>query len=207
MKNYRYLERRNMMIRRIGLWVGEVVAAILLAFLVIQFCFQTVTVHGDSMQPAYYDGDTVLVNKLDYRIGSPKRLDAVILELENGSTTHYSVKRVVGLPGETIKIENGKIYINNKELKGFSEEDILSAGLAAYDVELGEDEYFVMGDNCNNSEDSRVSNIGNIKRSQFVGKIAGTLHKVTRQSERYVYRNLNCKSSTEVNIESVQGRL
>ena len=151
MKNYRYLERRNMMIRRIGLWVGEVVAAILLAFLVIQFCFQTVTVHGDSMQP------------------------------ENGSTTHYSVKRVVGLPGETIKIENGKIYINNKELKGFSEEDILSAGLAAYDVELGEDEYFVMGDNCNNSEDSRVSNIGNIKRSQFVGKIAGTLHKVTRQ--------------------------
>ena len=141
----------------------------------IQFCFQTVTVHGDSMQPAYYDGDTVLVNKLDYRIGSPKRLDAVILELENGSTTHYSVKRVVGLPGETIKIENGKIYINNKELKGFS------AGLAAYDVELGEDEYFVMGDNCNNSEDSRVSNIGNIKRSQFVGKIAGTLQKVTRQ--------------------------
>ena len=140
-----------------------------------------VTVHGDSMQPAYYDGDTVLVNKLDYRIGSPKRLDAVILELENGSTTHYSVKRVVGLPGETIKIENGKIYIDNKELKGFSEEDILSAGLAAYDVELGEDEYFVMGDNCNNSEDSRVSNIGNIKRSQFVGKIAGTLHKVTRQ--------------------------
>ena len=65
--------------------------------------------------------------------------------------------------------------------KYFAEEDILSAGLAAYDVELGEDEYFVMGDNCNNSEDSRVSNIGNIKRSQFVGKIAGTLHKVTRQ--------------------------
>ena len=79
--------------------------------------------------------------------------------------------------------ENGNELedINNKELKGFSEEDILSAGLAAYDVELGEDEYFVMGDNCNNSEDSRVSNIGNIKRSQFVGKIAGTLHKVTRQ--------------------------
>ena len=181
MKNYRYLERRNLMIRRIGLWVGEIAAAILLAFLVIQFCFQTVTVHGDSMQPAYYDGDTVLVNKLDYRFGSPKRLDAVILELENGSTTHYSVKRVIGLPGETVKIENGKIYINNKELKGFSEEEILSAGLAAYDVALEDDEYFVMGVNCNNSEDSRVSNIGNIKRSQFVGKITGTIHKAKRQ--------------------------
>ena len=181
MKTYRYLERRNLMIRRIGLWVGEIAAAILLAFLVIQFCFQTVTVHGDSMQPAYHDGDTVLVNKLDYRFGSPKRLDAVILELENGSTTHYSVKRVIGLPGETVKIENGKIYINNKELEGFSEEEILSAGLAAYDVALEDDEYFVMGDNCNNSEDSRVSNIGNIKRSQFVGKITGTIHKAKRQ--------------------------
>ena len=169
------------MIRRIGLWVGEVVAAILLAFLVIQFCFQTVTVHGDSMQPAYYDGDTVLVNKLEYRIGSPKRMDAVVLELENGSTTHYSVKRVIGLPGETVKIENGKIYINKKELKQFSEEDILSAGLAAYDVELGDDEYFVIGDNYNNSEDSRVSNIGNLKRSQLVGKREGTIHKVKRQ--------------------------
>ena len=158
------------MIRRIGLWVGEIAAAILLAFLVIQFCFQTVTVHGDSMQPAYYDGDTVLVNKLDYRFGSPKRLDAVILELENGSTTHYSVKRVIGLPGETVKIENGKIYINNKELKGFSEEEILSAGLAAYDVALEDDEYFVMGDNRNYSKDSRFPDVGNIKRADIIGK-------------------------------------
>ena len=59
--------------------------------------------------------------------------------------------------------------------------DSLSAGLAAYDVALEDDEYFVMGDNCNNSEDSRVSNIGNIKRSQFVGKITGTIHKAKRQ--------------------------
>lgn len=177
MKNYRYIERRNMMIRRISLWVGEIAAAILLAFFIIHVCFQTVTVHGESMQPAYYDKDVVLVNKLQYLVSDPKRLDPVVLELENGSTTHYTVKRVIGLPGETVQISDGKIMINGTPLDYTFEEEILSAGLAAYSVELGEDEYFVIGDNCNNSEDSRVANIGNIKRDQFVGKIFGTIKK------------------------------
>ena len=166
-----------MMIRRIGLWVGEIAAAIFLAFFVIHVCCQTVTVHGESMQTAYYDGDVVLVNKLQYKFSNPKRLDPVVLELENGSTTHYTVKRVLGLPGETIQITDGKILVNGTPLDYQFEEDILSAGLAAYSVELDEDEYFVMGDNCNNSEDSRVANIGNIKRDQFVGKIFGTIKK------------------------------
>lgn len=177
MKNYRYIERRNMMIRRISLWVGEIAAAILLAFFIIHVCFQTVTVHGESMQTAYYDGDVVLVNKLQYRVSDPKRLDAVVLELENGSTTHYTVKRVIGLPGETVQITDGKIMIDGTPLDYTFNEEILSAGLAAYSVGLGDDEYFVMGDNCNNSEDSRVANIGNIKRDQFVGKVFGTIKK------------------------------
>ncbi len=174
-KNYRYLERRNRMIRRIGFWVGEVAAVIFLAFLIIQFCFQTVTVHGESMQPSYYEGNVLLVNKLSYRIGGPKRFDPVLLEIENGTAVHYTVKRVIGLPGETVQITGGEILIDGEALEDTFEEEILSAGLAAYGVELGEDEYFVMGDNCNNSEDSRVANIGNIKRTQFVGKIVGRI--------------------------------
>lgn len=174
-KNYRYKERRDRMIRRIGLWVGEIAAVILLAFVIIQFCFQTVTVHGESMQPTYYEGNTLLVNKLSYRIGDPGRYDSVLLEIENGTAVHYTVKRVIGLPGETVQITGGEILIDGEALDYSFEEEILSAGLAAYEVELGEDEYFVMGDNCNNSEDSRVANIGNIKRTQFVGKIAGRI--------------------------------
>ncbi|OLA05142.1 MAG: signal peptidase I [Eubacterium sp. 38_16] len=165
MNNYNFYDNEKpskaKIVKEVLLWVFQIVITIAIAFVFVYFMGQK--------------------KKTDYRFGSPKRLDAVILELENGSTTHYSVKRVIGLPGETVKIENGKIYINNKELKGFSEEEILSAGLAAYDVALEDDEYFVMGDNCNNSEDSRVSNIGNIKRSQFVGKITGTIHKAKRQ--------------------------
>ncbi len=163
------------MIRRIGLWVCEAAAVILLAFVIIQFCVQSVTVHGESMQPAYYDGDTVLVNKLSYRVGSPKRYDPVLLEIENGTSVHYTIKRVIGLPGETVQIAGGEILIDGEALDYSFEEEILSAGLAAYEVELGEDEYFVMGDNCNNSEDSRVANIGNIRRSQFVGKIVARI--------------------------------
>lgn len=160
-----------MVIKRISFWIGEIVVLIFLAFIIINYCLQIMTVHGESMQPTYYDGDVLLVNKLGYRLDDPKRYDNVLLKMENGTTLHYSVKRVIGLPGETVQISDGQILIDGTALDFSFEEEILSAGLAAYEVELGEDEYFVMGDNCNNSEDSRVANIGNIDRSQFVGKI------------------------------------
>ena len=82
-----------------------------------------------------------------------------------------------GCLGETIQISDGAVYIDGKKTDCGFEEEILSAGLASYEITLGEDEYFIMGDNCNNSEDSRVANIGNIKRDQFVGKIVTTIKK------------------------------
>lgn len=171
-KNYRYLERRNRMLRRIGLWVGEIAAVILFAFVIVQFCFQTVTVHGESMQPSYYEGDVLLVNKLSYRIGAPKRYDPVLLEIENGTAVHYTVKRVIGLPGETVQIDlEGNIYINGEILEeDYGLEPILFPGLAAEPITLGEDEYFVLGDNRNNSSDSRDASVGNIHRDDIVGK-------------------------------------
>ncbi len=173
--NYRYVERRRMMIRRISIWVGEIIGAIALAWIIVHFCFQAVTVHGESMKPSYEDGDIVLVNKIDYRFHDPKRLDPVVLELENGSDTHYTLKKVIGCPGEKIQILDGEVYINGRKTDCGFKEKILSAGLVSYETELGEDEYFIMGENCNNSEDSRVANIGNIKREQFVGKVIGII--------------------------------
>lgn len=177
MKNYRYKERRDRMIRNIGLWAGSVAGAVLLAYLLVSFCLQITAVHGESMEPAYYNNALVLTNKMAYRLHSPRRLDPVVIKLTNGSASHYSVKRVVGLPGEKILIEDGSLFVDGKELEGVFQEKILSPGVAAYTIELGEEEYFVMGDNCNNSEDSRVSNIGNISRDQFVGKVTMTVRK------------------------------
>ena len=171
-KNYRYLERRNRMIRRIGFWVGEVAAVIFLAFLIIQFCFQTVTVHGESMQPSYYEGNVLLVNKLSYRIGGPKRFDPVLLEIENGTAVHYTVKRVIGLPGETVQIIGGLVYIDGAPLEDESGLGQVSlAGRAGSPITLGEDEYFLLGDNRDSSEDSRFANVGNVKGDQIQGKV------------------------------------
>ena len=171
------MERRRMMISRISIWAGEILGVIFLAWCVVTFCLQTVTVHGESMMPSYGDGDLVLINKLEYRFHEPKRLDPVALELENGTSTHYTVKRVIACPGETLQILDGEVYINGEKTDCGFEEKILSAGLASYEIELSDNEYFVMGDNCNNSEDSRVANIGNIDRSRFLGKVTTTVRR------------------------------
>ena len=135
---------------------------------------------SESMQNTIMKGDRVLGNRLAYIKDDPERYDIVIFKYPDDPSKIF-IKRVIGLPGETVTVKDGKIYIDGKEQTqavSFCPEE-MTGSFGPYEVP--EDSYFVMGDNCNNSEDSRVSNIGNIKRSQFVGKIAGTLHKVTRQ--------------------------
>ena len=109
------------------------------------------------------------MNRLSYDIGKPNRLDVVVFEREGQQP---GIKRIIGLPGETVQIKNGSIYINGELLKaqdGLGEATI--AGAAEYPVELGEDEYFLLGDNRESSEDSRFSGIGNIKRENLIGRV------------------------------------
>lgn len=145
---------------------------VLLTFLVVKFVGQRTRVIGSSMNSTLYDGDNLILNKISYRFNDPERFDIVVFPFRNGSGDNY-IKRVIGLPGETVQIdEEGVIYINGEVLnESYGLEVIKKAGRAAGDgVTLGEGEYFVMGDNRNNSEDSRFNEVGIVKRSEILGK-------------------------------------
>lgn len=147
-------------------------AVILCTFLILKFVGQRTEVIGSSMMTTLEDGDNLILNKIAYRTGNPERFDIVIFPFRDNSRKNY-IKRIIGLPGETVQIdEDGVIYIDGEVLEeSYGREIIKRAGRAAGDgVTLGSDEYFVMGDNRNNSEDSRFEEVGLVKRSEFIGK-------------------------------------
>ena len=152
------------------------VAGLLLLF--NRFVFAPMKVHGISMSPALTDGDIIFINKLSYKNNDPARFDIIAFEYKYDKSTWF-VKRIVGMPGETVKIENNIIYIKKDESDEFHE---LSEYYGYYDkktvpkyencepVTLGSDEYFVIGDNRNNSDDSRSHDIGPVSEDMIIGK-------------------------------------
>ena len=164
-----YVNKDTAWLRRIVRWAVNVVVVLALAwFLVYAFCAQ-VPVSGNSMQPVLSADDVVLVNRLVYDVGGPERFDIVVFEREDHKK---NVKRVIGLPGETVQIKGGFVFING-EVLGVDNglEQVSLAGRADTPIQLEEDEYFLLGDNRDSSEDSRFSNIGNVKREQIYGKV------------------------------------
>ncbi|MDE5873099.1 MAG: signal peptidase I [Lachnospiraceae bacterium] len=151
------------------IYIGIVV---LLCFIIINFVGCRSRVEGESMMPTLNNKDNLWVDKLSYTFGNPKRFDVIIFNY-NEDTTY--VKRIIGLPGETVRIDqDGKIYIDNKLLvENYGMEKITAnnLGRASQPVLLGKDEYFVLGDNRNNSSDSRWADVGNVQREDIVGKV------------------------------------
>lgn len=149
----------------------EILIAILAAFLMTHFGLEKTTMMGDSMKTTLKDGDKILVNKMIYHISSPKRNDVIVFRQTGKEHDFYNVKRIIGLPGETVLIQNGQVYINGDLLdEKITVDGMKNGGLANEELVLDDDEYFVLGDNRNNSEDSRFANVGNIVKSDVVGK-------------------------------------
>ncbi len=142
-----------------------------LTFLFITFVAQRTEVSGSSMEPTLQDGDSLLVDKLSYRFGDPKRYDIIIFPYQYGDN-QYFIKRVIGLPGETVRVDyEGNIYINGEKLdENYGAEVILDPGRAETEITLSDGEFFVMGDNRNHSMDSRDVSVGNIQKKDILGK-------------------------------------
>ncbi len=150
---------------------GYVLILFLLAFLVIQFVGQRTRVNGMSMEPTLSNGDNLIIDKLSYRLHEPKRYDVIVFpyQYEDGK---YYIKRIIGLPGERIRIDtDGRIFINGEVLEeSYGKETIEDPGSAENEITLGADEYFVLGDNRNNSSDSRMEDVGTIRRKNIIGR-------------------------------------
>lgn len=145
-----------------------VIAAMLL---IIHYVGQRTEVSGFSMENTLSDGDNLIVDKISYRFQDPERYDIIIFPYKYEEDTYY-IKRIIGLPGEHVRIDDsGNIYINEKVLKeSYGREVIQDPGIARDEITLGEGEYFVLGDNRNNSSDSRDPSVGIIQKKDIIGR-------------------------------------
>lgn len=155
--------------------------AFVIAYLVVTFVGQRTVVDGKSMYNTLDDGDNIIVEKLSYTFGEPERFDIIVFphyDMMRGAEVYY-IKRIIGMPGETIQIEEGVIYlIDENGDKVRLEEEYgyylggikMSGGIASTPVVIPEGCYFVLGDNRNNSKDSRDASVGLVKREDIMGK-------------------------------------
>lgn len=153
-------------------FIVDIVLIICAAYLFVMAFFTNVNVVGHSMNDTLNDGDVALINKVAYDFGKPGRYDVIAFEPKVANVSEYYIKRIIGLPGETVQIKDGRVYIDGSLLKNdVIDMQIYNAGIASEPVKLGANEYFVLGDNRNNSDDSRFSNAGLVSLDSIIGKI------------------------------------
>lgn len=164
-----YMDKDTNRLRLVVKWIVDVVVVISIAWFTVFALGTQITVTGQSMSPVLESEEVVLMNRLVYRFKKPERFDIVAFEREYNK---LNVKRIVGLPGETVQVKNGFLYIDDKMIEsegGLNK--VALAGLAENPILLGEKEYFLLGDNRDNSEDSRFANVGNVCEEQIKGKV------------------------------------
>ena len=157
-------------LKELLVWLLVIAVGVVASYLVVTFVGQRIQVSGESMETTLSDGDHLIVDKISYRFNDPQRYDIIVFPYRLEKNTYY-IKRIIGLPGETVQIVNGYVYINGVQLdEHYGNEVMEEAGLAAEPITLGADEYFVLGDNRNNSQDSRAANVGVIHRDEILGR-------------------------------------
>ena len=164
-----YNSEENNQIRHVVNWIVDITVVIAFAWFIVYAYGTQIPIAGHSMTPLLQSEDVVLMDRLSYDFGKPDRFDVVVFEREDQK---MNVKRVIGLPGETVQIKGGYIFIDGELLNAEDGlEQVSLAGRADTPIKLEDNEYFLLGDNRDSSEDSRFPNIGNVKREQIQGKV------------------------------------
>ena len=160
------------LLREVLVWSLQIALVCFLAFVCVWYFGKRVSVIGDSMNPELKNGNVTLLSRAAYSVGAPKRGDVVAFKPNGNENSHYYVKRIIGLPGETISIEDGKIKVDGRFIKErYDTTSIEELGMLEEPITLKKSEYFVLGDDRQNSEDSRNPEIGAIKRKHIDGKV------------------------------------
>lgn len=157
-------------VREVFSWIVGIVLSVFLAFVLTYFVGFRTNVIGISMEPGLTNGQGILVNRFSYKLFSPDAGDVIVFLPNGNQNAQFYIKRVVAVPGQTVLIEDGILYVDGKPFGDDATDLIASAGIAENEIKLGNDEYFVMGDNFNSSEDSRSANIGPIHKSTIIGR-------------------------------------
>lgn len=151
-------------------WLIYIVIVVILSLGIITFIGQRTKVSGHSMETTLSDGDNLIVDKISYRFRNPERFEIIVFPFQYEEHTYY-IKRIIGLPGETVQVIDGYVYINGEMLdENYGLEVMDDPGIAAEPITLGEDEYFVLGDNRNHSSDSRDPSVGVLHRDDIMGR-------------------------------------
>lgn len=166
------MTKEQRVFREILGWIAYIVIVIGATYFIVTYVGQRTKVSGDSMEATLHDEDNLIVDKLSYRFRDPERFEIVVFPYKYLENTYY-IKRIIGLPGETVQIIDGYVYINGRKLNesyGLEVIESTKYGLAENPIKLGEDEYFVLGDNRNHSSDSRDPSVGILKRDDLMGR-------------------------------------
>ena len=165
-------------------WVVTLVVALVIAVVVRTYLFEPVRVDGNSMYPTLKHGEIMVVSKMAYQFnGEPELFDVVICHYPGRGNTNF-VKRVVGLPGDTVEVKDGHLIVNGVI---FAEKFLHERPVENYGpITVPEGQYFVMGDNRNNSNDSRRAEVGPLERENIIGKVTAVLwHQIPSTLEDY----------------------
>ena len=164
------MEKPKGIVKELLGWIVYIAIIIGLTWLTITFVGQRTRVSGHSMEATLHDGDNLIVDKLSYHFREPKRFEIIVFPYRHKENTYY-IKRIIGLPGETVQVKDGYVYIDGEKLdENYGLEVMEDAGIAAEPIELGEDEYFVLGDNRNHSSDSRDPSVGILHIDELIGR-------------------------------------